>query len=367
MSILKLNIEAGKTLLISGPALIKLIEGKCEILGAPLNFNVLIRKYKQLPITALQPSELEINLGEGASINEINHDAIPDSWNSIIQKILNEKKVIVIGGVDSGKNAFCTLLVNKFLKVNNQVVIIDVDVGQTEIGPPTTIGLGLIEQPIFCFSNISTKLLFFTGHITPSKVKDKIVFGLKKMFQHHFTFNNPIIINTDGWILGDEAKQYKLELINLISPSLVIGLGEESVLKPIFEEAFKPYIILEPSQLVRKRTQEERRALREDSYRNYLRSGKIITLPITQIKVRFFNEQKYECNTLLGLLSEDEWLIGLGIFKELKGKLMKIYTPIKKEEIKIVEFSEMKINEEGKELNITKSIKDKIEFKRSFC
>jgi len=357
MPILNFNLEAGKTLLISGPALVKLIKGECEILGAPLNFNVLIKKYKQLPVTAIQSSELEINLGNEGSINEVDENAVPSSWSSLLQKILNEKKVMIIGGVDSGKNAFCTLLINKLLKVNKKVAVIDVDVGQTEIGPPTTIGLGLIEEPIPCFSNISTKLLYFAGHITPSKVKNKIIFGLRKMLQHPFVLNNPTVINTDGWILGEEAKQYKIELVNTASPSLVIGLGNEEVLKPILKEVFTPYIILEAPRFIRKRSQEERRILREDSYKSYLRNGKTLVLPINQIEIRTFNASSYEVNTLLGLLNKDEWLIGLGILKEFKDKAIKIYASIKREDIKIVEFSGVKVNEEGKELN--KIIKEK--------
>jgi len=358
MPILKLNIDAGKSLLVSGPALIKLVKGECEVLGAPLNFNVLIKKYRQLPITILQPSELEVNLGEDASINEVDGDVVPNSWRSLIQKTLNEKRIMVIGGVDSGKNTFCTLLVNKLLEVNKKVAIIDVDVGQTEIGPPTTTGLGVVEEPIACFSNISTKLLYFTGHITPSKVKDKIIFGLKKMLQHHLALSNPTIINTDGWVLGEEAKQYKIELINAASPSLIVGLGDANILKAILEEALKPYVILDSPPSVRRRNQEERRTLREDSYRSYLKNGRILVIPIAQVEVRFFNEETYESNTLLGLLNEDEWLIGLGVFKKLdKGKFMRVYASIKKEDVRIVEFSGMKVNEEGKELN--KILKEK--------
>ncbi len=159
--------------------------------------------------------------------------------------------------------------------------------------------------------------------------------------------------------MGEEAKQYKINLINAASPDLIIGLGDEGILKNILEEASKPYVILDAPSLVRKRTQEERRTLREDSYRNYLKNGKILVMPITQVEVNFFNDEAtYESNTLLGLLNEDKWLIGLGVFKKLdKNKFMRIYTPAKKEDVKIVEFSGIKVNEEGRELN--KILKEK--------
>jgi polynucleotide 5'-hydroxyl-kinase GRC3/NOL9 len=364
MQFLKLNVEAGKSLVVSGPALIKLINGECEVLGAPLNFNVLIKKYRQLPVTALQNSELEVNLGEGSSINEVEGDVIPNSWQALTQKILNKERIMVVGGVDSGKNAFCTLIINKLLKAKDKVAIIDVDAGQTEIGPPTTIGLGLIENPIACFSDVSTKLLYFAGDTTPSRVKNKIILGLQKMLQHPFSLNYPTIINTDGWILGEEAKSYKIDLINAASPSLIVGLGSEETLNLIFKEASKPFVILNPPRLIRRRSQEERRILREDSYRSYLKNGKILVLPINQVKVKF-SSLSFEVNTLLGLLNKDEWLIGLGVLKEFKDKAMKVYTPVKKEEIKIVELSNVKINEEGKEID--KLVKEKNEFKKGFC
>lgn len=360
---LKLPLKANNSLLISGPASVRLLKGDGEVLGAPLAAaeKIVVKEDKQLPVTALNDAEVEVLLGEGGAVNEVEGDAIPRSWRETVEKILEgkERRVMVMGGVDAGKNSFCTLLANRFLEAEEEVAIIDTDVGQSEIGPPTTIGLGLLNEPSPCLSETPASLLFFVGHITPSYIKDKVVRGLKKMLNNRACQTRLTIINTDGWLLGDEAKSYKLSLIKEASPSLVVGLGGDPALREILSEAGVPFAILESPPTIHKRSREERKRLRESGYRRYLKGGKILALPKSYVELRSFNGSSVELrrnhvNALLGLLDDDGWLIGLGVLKDVdpKSGFMKIFTPTEKGKVRTVELGAVKVNEQGRELGV---------------
>ncbi|MCL6558748.1 MAG: hypothetical protein K6U74_08060 [Firmicutes bacterium] len=72
---------------------------------------------------------------------------IPESWRRL-QK-LTEKwggVFMVIGGVSSGKSTFVKFLASSFLKRDKKIAIIDADIGQSWIGPPTTVSAVILSE-----------------------------------------------------------------------------------------------------------------------------------------------------------------------------------------------------------------------------
>ena len=52
-----------------------------------------------------------------------------------------QQVVLVIGATDVGKSTFCRFLVDSAVDRGLKTVFVDTDVGQSQIGPPTTIGM----------------------------------------------------------------------------------------------------------------------------------------------------------------------------------------------------------------------------------
>jgi polynucleotide 5'-kinase involved in rRNA processing len=53
--------------------------------------------------------------------------------------------VLVLGARDTGKTTLVTYLAHALLADGGSVVVVDADLGQSEIGPPTTVGLGYLR------------------------------------------------------------------------------------------------------------------------------------------------------------------------------------------------------------------------------
>jgi len=292
---MKVEVEAGKTLLVDGPASVDVISGKVEVLAAPIKKGkrVVIRHGKRLPFEAKSNASFEIMLGEGASYEEVEGSTIPENWTKTVSEIVSEAKaanpftVMVMGEVDSGKTSFCTFLANTAIKEKLKVAVIDGDLGQSDIGPPSTIGYSILDKCVKDLFDVDAENAYFIGLTSPGTATTKVIEGLFKL-KDEVTKRKAelIIINTDGWIEGEDAASYKLRLVESLKPQVVVGIQQSDELLHILTGIgnAKVYIVDSPS-AIKKRDREKRRILRELSYKKYLRGGKIQSFLISWINL----------------------------------------------------------------------------------
>ena len=291
---MEIELEAHRTLLVSGPASITLVKGRVEALGAsmPVRGKVVIRRGRTVPFRSHEKSVIAVVLGENAEAQELADDTIPASWRRRVDEVLALGRpciVMVIGDVDCGKTTFCTFLANKALAKASPIAIIDADIGQADIGSPTTIGLGIVKEPIMDLFTVKARNAYFVGVTSPSEAADKVIQGLITLKREATDAGVEfIVINTDGWIQGDEAKLYKVKIARTLKPSIIIGIQRETELSPILSaleaEEMKVYC-LETSAAVKRRDREERKRLRELGYKKFLRGSRLSFLPISWIKI----------------------------------------------------------------------------------
>ncbi len=292
-------VAEGQTLILEGAARVQIVEGTAEIFGAPFSpqEQVVVQRYKSLPIEALTPLKLEIVLGTGGKINFIEESTISPLWKKVgeefalkIKSFKGKKaaKMMVIGDIDSGKSTFVTYQTNLLLKQNFRVGIIDADIGQSNIGPPTVIALGVIEKGNFVkfLSEIKLKDGYFIGHTSPNRVFHRVMVGLKKMVNAALSQNcDAIIIDTTGFVRGIYARELKFQKASLINPDLIVALQKDEELKPLLEPLECLGLKIErvhASENVRLRSMEERKELRKMSFAKHLIEGKIIKLSLDE-------------------------------------------------------------------------------------
>ena len=289
---MKQTVENGKTLLVDGPASVSLLSGQISILGAPFKIGekIVIRDGKRVPFGIMKKATFDLMLGEGASFKEIDGGPVPSSWENAAKEILSLKKpvtVIVIGGVDSGKTSFCTFLANEALRRKWKTGIIDADLGQSDVGPPSTIGFNYITEPVNDLFEIKAEDAYFVGLTSPSGAVTKVMEGLtelkSKVMETGVDF---LVINTDGWVDGEDAAKYKIQLTKTVSPTVVVGIQQEDKLTPILTALKETKILtIDSPQVVQRRNREKRKILRELSYKKYLRQAKVQSFALNWVKV----------------------------------------------------------------------------------
>ncbi|MGQ9507005.1 MAG: Clp1/GlmU family protein [Candidatus Bathycorpusculaceae bacterium] len=323
------TVDKRKTLLVDGPASVTLISGIAEVFGSTVESRskIVIREGKRLPFTAKETTILEISLGENASIEEVDGNTIPPSWIEAYEQLLNFQNkptvAIVLGTVDSGKTSFCTYLTNKLLQEKQKAAILDGDLGQSDIGPPCTIAYAFLTKPVTDLFNLEAKNAFFIGVTSPSPAINKVIEGLTSL-KREILENSPdfIIINTDGWVEGEDAVNYKVQLVKELNPNVIFCIQQKDELASLLNslEGFKK-IVVESPPAIKQRSREKRRNLRELGYIKYLKNAKVQSLPINWLKI------------------EANEFFGLGTTHENPKKAMKVYELLG---MKPLHFAELK-------------------------
>ena len=337
---MNLNVEKNKTLFVVGPAFLSLLEGEACILAAPLqpNQKIKVRNGKATPIYCKKDSRFEITLGKDASIHMVDGSTIPQDWEKVSWMVMDlaEKQnlvVMVVGGVDVGKTSFTIFLINMAIKKSLKVSVVDADIGQSDVGPPTTVGVLEPEKYVYDLFCEKPSKIVFIGSTTPTNVQEKMVEVTSNLCLLNKQKFNLTILNTDGWINGEEAKNYKVNMakksgidlaVVFYSSEEVLGLAEK--LKENGLEVFK----VESSPMVKKRSREERRKLRWQSYQKYMKDSTVRTIPLEKVKVLGL-EEGWKEGLVVGLYDLKMNFVGLGVLKGINPirKTVKILTPVK--------------------------------------
>lgn len=309
------TVEKGKTLLIDGPASVTVSSGNVEVLGVTtLNMSkVVVREGKRLPFAVEEKATFDLSLAEKAAAEEVEGNTIPPSWVNACEELLKldtkPTVAMVLGTVDSGKTSFCTYLVNKLLHQKKKVAVLDGDLGQSDIGPPCTVAYTFVGKPVTDLFNLRAKNAIFIGVTSPSGATDKMkesMVSLKK----EIIGSDPdfVVMNSDGWVEGEEAVKYKAQLVEAIKPSIIFYLQLKEELLPLLSALQKFRIIsVDSPSVINQRSREKRKNLRELGYQKYLRNAKVQSFPLSWLKI------------------EDEGMLGLSKTRTNIREARKIY------------------------------------------
>lgn len=287
------TVEKDKTLLVDGPASVTVVSGKVEVFGSVIGSpnKIVIREGKRLPFAIEETAAFDISLGESAAVEEKEGNTIPSSWVKSFEELLNLQNkpatAMVLGTVDSGKTSFNTYLINRLLREKKKVAILDGDLGQSDVGPPCTVAYTFVTKPVTDLFNLRAKNAFFVGVTSPSTVIKKVIDGLVSL-KKEILANNPdfIMINTDGWIEGEDATYYKIKLVEELSPDIIFCIQQKDELTTIIntlENSKK--IIIESPPAIEQKTRERRKNLRELGYIKYLKNSRVQSLPLSWLEV----------------------------------------------------------------------------------
>lgn len=357
------TVESNRTLLVDGPAAVRLVCGNAEVFGYRMKEEkrVIVKRCKRLPFYAVEKSVFEIHLGANANVQEASGTSIPQSWNNVLEPIAKIQTrpvvVTVIGQSDSGKSSLCAYLVNKLLKDNCKVAVLDGDIGQSDIGPSATVGYGIATKHITKLYNIKLTNAFFVGNTSPTRAISRVLEGLTVMKTELLGCQpDYILVNTDGWVTGDLAVKYKQAMISHLKPDLVVGIQIADELNPIMTDLPVPVVLVEPSPALSERSPEKRKNLREMTYVRYLRRSKLRCYPVSQLKVEPRNSipknQVPEEGVLVGLYGHDSKFLGIGVLRSVNQvrRILKVQTAVSAKPVRLV-FGRVILNKKLQELS----------------
>ncbi|XP_060750933.1 polynucleotide 5'-hydroxyl-kinase NOL9 [Tachysurus vachellii] len=134
--------------------------------------------------------------------------------------------ILVCGAKNSGKSTFNRHLINSLLNHTASVEYLECDLGQTEFTPPGCLSLITVTEPLlgppFTHQREPDHMVFY-GQADCQSDLDRYLDSLKSLWRH-YSRENPIIINTMGWVKG-HGFQVLVDLIRFFSVTHVVQLS----------------------------------------------------------------------------------------------------------------------------------------------
>ncbi len=267
------HMSSGDIYRIEGPAKVVVKRGQIYATGVVYregqSFTVL--RARRLVVKALDHSEVELVLGPGALLERITPgEEVIDQWESQISSLDPRGIVLIIGVMDVGKSTAAALIGNKALARGYRVAIVDADVGQNDLGPPTTISLTRLNSYVTHLRQLTAEKSIFLQSTSLERIWRRAVEQIDRAVRYAVEKwgVDTVVVNTDGWILDDEAVEYKRRLIETLKPSILLAIQVERELERILEG--HKAIVLPPPPHVRAKSREDRKVHREMGYGRYI-------------------------------------------------------------------------------------------------
>ena len=285
-----------KVRMVKGPARV-FVKGACHVLGSDVSGQMVkVRAGKALPF---EPSNrwcrLQARLGYGARLWWADpKQAGTSMWYSLakhVSALAADKKatttVMLVGDTDTGKSTLSIYLANMAIRNGLVSSVIDGDIGQGDLAPPTAIGAAVLSKPVVDLRDVNTSQFEFVGGISPTGFEGLIAKKLRSILDKTSSFANLCIVNTDGYV-RDGGIDYKAMIAEELQPDAVICLGENVEL---FDREHKvgSWLILRarPSSQVYK-SRLERLNRRLDQFLRYVGNESSIA-KLSQVKFDYLN------------------------------------------------------------------------------
>lgn len=217
-------------------------------------------------------------------------DILPE-WVGAADAILARPGVaVLLGASDSGKTTLGRILSKRWTSAGRTVGLVDGDIGQSSIGPPTTVGLAILSPDHPITVSPVPRFLYFVGSTSPPGHFLPHILGTQTLVQAAIARGADIVlVDTTGLIHGAAAASLKWHKLQAIRPRHVLVLQREAELEPILRlvedlAGLQVHRLPVSSKAVR-RSHAVRRANREEQFREYFASAS--RLDITWKSVRF--------------------------------------------------------------------------------
>jgi polynucleotide 5'-hydroxyl-kinase GRC3/NOL9 len=219
-------------------------------------------------------------------------EVLPE-WEAAADRLLTASDaVMVLGAPDTGKSTLCHYLVYRTFRAGEPAALIDLDLGQSHLGPPATLGLDLFPPRRPGDEEVHPEALFFIGQTSPVGAILEVAVGSRVLADLAAARGcRRLVVNTSGLVQGAGAVILKRAQVELLRPSLILGLQRHRELEPLLKGlgAGSPrpesgpegctFLRLPVSSRALRRGPEERRAYREARFRRYFQGARRLARP----------------------------------------------------------------------------------------
>jgi len=222
---------------------------------------------------------------------------IPPPWQRALDHLRDHPGIIMIlGALDTGKSTLTQVTIHALQRAGRTVAWVDGDVGQSDLGPPTTIAMAVVKPSDDLEKGLQADALRFVGSTSPGGHLLPMVVGAHRMVQLAKQQSaEAIVINTTGMVHGGPARALNMHLIDVVKPDDILALQAQSeiehLLRPVEQRGQCHIHRLPLSKRARQWSREARRQIRQDHFCAYFQNAESRAFGFSQLSLQ---------NTFLG-------------------------------------------------------------------
>ncbi len=209
---------------------------------------------------------------------------------NLLDAIEHARTILILGEKDTGKTTLTLTLANQCVRAGQRVGIVDADIGQSDIGPPTTVGFGEVTAELASLSDAALRGIYFVGDTRPTGHLLQLVIGTRRMVDKALAAGmDKILIDTTGLVSGQLGRVLKTQKIAALAPDLILCLQRGDECEHILQHyaAFETPAILRlaPNAECRDKTQAFRQNYRAAMFQQHFAAAQEIACSLAQIGI----------------------------------------------------------------------------------
>jgi len=196
----------------------------------------------------------------------------------------------VIGDSDTGKTEFCKDLLRAVLAHGRCAAWVDADIGQSTLGPPSTVGMRVLRAASDLQDEHHPTELHFVGSTSPSRYVVPLLVGVRRLLDLSRRADPwATVIDTTGLATGPAGLEIKHRKVELIGPNHLVAFQREEELEALLRSyrhvAGINLIRLPVAGEVQRRSRADRRENREERFRRYFLAARLRAFALETVSV----------------------------------------------------------------------------------
>jgi polynucleotide 5'-hydroxyl-kinase GRC3/NOL9 len=257
-----------------------------------------------------------------------------DEWRTALGEARAARVTVVIGPSDAGKTTLVAALAGELASGGASVGVVDSDIGQSEIGPPTTVGLGRITGPVTRLAEATPVALQFVGVSSPARDIRGVVDATRRMVERARREGFArVLVDTGGLVLGWPGRLLKEQKVQAVDPDLLLVLERNDECAPIVGRLAglpRPRVVrLHARGRPRSRSQTTRRRHRALALEGYLRDARPVSFSRSAVVLETPRGLEADAcvDALCGLDDAQGNTLALGIVEALSADTVRVLAP----------------------------------------
>ena len=149
-----------------------------------------------------------------------------------IERLARADCVMLVGAMDTGKSTVARQIARRALAHGRSVALVDADIANSTIGPPTCVGLAVLNSESD-LTEPKADRLHFVGGISPDRLVLQHVIATAAMADEGRRRADLVIVDTTGSVSGVVGETLKYHKVELIRPDIVLALQRGGEMEPI--------------------------------------------------------------------------------------------------------------------------------------